>query len=69
MDSLTELLRRLSIAGRAEAWLLKGVVEDRRRIAVPLERPSLRSLRKKRSALETMCAHIAEEVQSIPDGT
>lgn len=69
LGSLTELLRRLSIAGRADVWLLKGVVDDRRRIAVPLERPSLRNLCEERLALDTMCAHSGEAVQSSPDGT
>lgn len=66
---MTELLRRLSIAGSADAWLLKGVVDDRRRIAVPLERPSLRNLRDERFALERMCAHGGGAAQGSPDGT
>lgn len=43
--------REVSIAAGVLAKagvLLKGVVEDRRRMAVPLERPSRRSLRKER---------------------
>lgn len=62
--SLTELLSRLSIAGRADAWLLKGVVDDRRRMAVPLERPSLRSLHEGHMLLEMACARRAESARA-----